>query len=102
MFGNCFFSVTSPHAAALVALTRYWRLDTGCLKGNIRGADKKLTGSKVSPVERVGLLGSTEPGVLPHCPRPRSVHGRVGAPWLSWVWKGANEVRVGRAVTRAL
>ena len=38
-----------------------------------------LAGGEVAPVEGVGILGSREAGILPHRPRLRHIHGRVGA-----------------------
>ena len=38
-----------------------------------------LAGREIAPIERVGVLGRGEPGILAHGPRLRDVHGRVGA-----------------------
>ena len=47
--------------------------------GQVEGdAEALLAGRQVAPVERVGLLGGGEPGVLPDRPRLGRVHRRVG------------------------
>ncbi len=38
-----------------------------------------LPGGEIAPIERIGILGRREAGILPDGPRLGDVHGRVGA-----------------------
>ena len=50
------------------------------MRGQVeRDRQSLLAGGQVAPVERVGLLGGGEPGVLADGPRLRHVHRRVRA-----------------------
>ena len=62
---------TSPRTRGMVGVV-------AAVGGQVEGhAEALLPGRQVAPVERVGLLGGGEPGVLPDRPRLGGVHRRV-------------------------